>query len=70
MTSTNTIFKSDNRKELSNLYFKAVAEKEVLRRDLERELYPKDQVLCEYTQVDNLVDRLRDLLGTVVLTVP
>jgi len=67
--STSTTFLESNKKSLSELYFKAVAEKEVLRRII-RNPEVNESDLLEYTQLDNLISNLRSILGTVILTVP
>lgn len=69
MKTTTTNFKSVNRKDLSELYFKAVGEKEIMRRDLERG-QDNDGLLSEYLQVNSLVSDLRSILGTVIKAVP
>ena len=70
MTTSNS-FSKNNKQHLSELYFKSVAEREVMRRELEKTLYShNDKLLNEYTQVDNLVDNLRDILGSRIISVP
>jgi len=70
MSTNYSFFKNSNRKHLSELYFKAVAEKEVLRRELEKNPYSNDKLLIEYTQTDNLIDNLRDIMGNGIVSVP
>jgi hypothetical protein len=70
MSTNHSLFKIENNKQLSNLYFKAVAEKEVIRRDIERSHEPVERDLVQYSQLDNLVDALRTILGSVILAVP
>jgi len=70
MTTNLTIFETDNRQRLSELYFKAISEKDAIKRVLLGSDYPTEQYLNEYTQLNRLVDDLRCILGTVVLTVP
>lgn len=68
MSSNNSFF--NNRKHLSELYFKSVGEKKVLRKTILNTRYPNEQELIEYTAIDNLVNELRGILGTVVNAVP
>ena len=70
MTTNITIFETDNRQRLSELYFKAISEKDAIKRVLLGSDYPTEHHLNEYTQLNRLVDDLRCILGTVVLTVP
>jgi hypothetical protein len=74
MSSSPSFFKTpekSNKQYLSDLYFKSVAEKEVIRRELEKDPYShNDKLLGEYTAIDNLVDNLRDILGCTVVSVP
>jgi hypothetical protein len=69
MSSSSSFFKS-NKQYLSELYFKSVAEKEVMRRELEKDPYNQDQLLNEYTATENLIDNLRDILGNTIFSVP
>ncbi|MCL2115426.1 MAG: hypothetical protein FWH29_04320 [Methanobrevibacter sp.] len=61
---------SSTKKNLTELYFKAMGEKKVLKRIIQGSSEPIGQDIVEITQIDNLIDNLREILGTVVLTVP
>jgi hypothetical protein len=47
-------FLIENRKKISNLYFEAVGEKEILKSYLEQDKYPSDKFLIEYSKLDEL----------------
>jgi hypothetical protein len=54
VTTEHSLFKIENNKQLSNLYFKAVAEKEVIMRDIERFHEPVERDLVQYYQTLHL----------------
>ena len=55
-------FLIENRKQLSDLYFEAVSEKEILKEYLEANRYPSDRFLTEFVQLDNLVKAIARLI--------
>ena len=59
-----------NKKYLAELYFKAIAEREVIKRTIQRTPEPTEKDIIELLQLDKLVDELRNILGTKIETVP
>jgi len=55
---------------LTELYFKAVGEKEVAKRTIEKSHELNEPLLIEYTQLSNLISNLRDILGSGIVSVP
>ena len=68
-TITPAVANPSNTHYLAELYFKAIAEKEVLKRTIQRTPEPTEREIREFIGLDKLVEDLRDILGTVK-TVP
>ena len=51
-------FLTEHRKPLSDLYFNAVAEKQAITKKLSLSKNPNEDILKEYTLIDNLIKSL------------
>ena len=58
------------RQHLAELYFKALTEKDAIRRTLLGSEYPTEEYLSEYVAINSLLGDLRDVLGHTVVSVP
>ena len=70
MVITPLIKNPSNNKHLSELYFTAITERESLKRTIQRTPEPSERDLLEITAIDQLIIELREILGTVIKTVP
>jgi len=58
------------RQHLAELYFKALTEKDAIRRTLLGSEYPTEEYLNEYVAINGLLGELQDILGHSVVSVP
>jgi hypothetical protein len=58
------------RQHLAELYFKALAEKDAIKRTLIGSKYPTEEYLSEYVDINGLIGELQEVLGHAVISVP